>query len=104
MSEITELQAKISDFADRRKWGVFHTPKNLAMAITGEAGELAAEFQWLTPEDAQELDSKKLEAVKMEIADVAIYLLRLCDVLKIDMNSAIQTKLMINEKRFPEIK
>lgn len=104
MSEIDELQAKIKDFADRRNWGIFHTPKNLAMAISGEAGELAAEFQWLTPEEAENLDVAKIEAVKMEIADVAIYLMRLSQILGINLVEVVNKKLEINESRFPEVK
>jgi NTP pyrophosphatase (non-canonical NTP hydrolase) len=101
MAEILELSTLIADFANRRDWDVFHTPKNLAMAITGEAGELAAEFQWLTPEEAKAISGEKMQNVESEIADVAIYLLRLCDVLKIDLNSAIRAKMAINETRFP---
>ena len=74
------------------------------MAITGEAGELAAEFQWLTPEEANTVSGSKLEEIKLEIADVAIYLLRMCDILEINMSAAIKAKLQINEKRFPAIK
>ena len=63
MSEIEELTQAIREFANKRDWGVFHTPKNLAMAITGEAGELAAEFQWLTPEEANTVSGSKLEEI-----------------------------------------
>ena len=104
MAEISELSALIADFANRRDWNVFHTPKNLAMAITGEAGELAAEFQWLTPEEATSLSGEKLQNVESEIADVAIYLFRLCDVLGIDLNASIRSKMAINESRFPTTK
>lgn len=104
MAEIFELSKLIADFADRRDWNVFHTPKNLAMAITGEAGELAAEFQWLTPEEARDISGDKLQNVESEIADVAIYLLRLCDVLQIDLTSAIRAKMAVNETRFPTSK
>ncbi|MFM8856392.1 MAG: nucleotide pyrophosphohydrolase [Actinomycetota bacterium] len=101
-SEFQSLTLLLRDFAQRRDWGKFHTPKNLAMATTGEAGELAAEFQWLTPEESrrENLSSEKLNAVAMEIADVQIYLLRLADVLKIDVPTAVRTKISINESRF----
>ena len=101
MSEIEELTQAIREFANRRDWGVFHTPKNLAMAITGEAGELAAEFQWLTPEEAKNLSSQQLSDVGLEMADIAIYLLRLADVLEIDLYDYIKQKMTINETRFP---
>ncbi len=72
------------------------------MATAGEAGELAAEFQWLTPEESEKnmLSEEKMNAVAMEIADVQIYLLRLADVLGIDIPSAVRQKIAINETRF----
>lgn len=101
-NEIEELQAEIKKFAVARDWEQFHTPKNLAMAITGEAGELAAEFQWLTADqsDLSSLSDDKLEAISLEIADVQIYLLRLVDVLGIDVVDAVRKKIQINEERF----
>ena len=103
MNELNDLKTLISSFARVRNWGDFHTPKNLAMAIAGEAGELAAEFQWLTPEESARLalEPKKRSAIEMEIADVAIYLLRLVDVLDIDLNLAVRAKMKLNENRFP---
>jgi len=74
------------------------------MAITGEAGELAAEFQWLTTDDAADIRKLSIKEIELEIADVAIYLIRLCDVLKIDLAEAIDKKLLINEERFPTAK
>jgi NTP pyrophosphatase (non-canonical NTP hydrolase) len=104
MSEIADLTRLIRDFAERRDWGIYHTPKNLAMAICGEAGELAAEFQWLTTEEANNISADKKHEVSLEIADVAIYLLRLSDVLEINIASAIINKIEINEGRFPVAK
>lgn len=104
MTDINEHIEAIRKFADARDWGKFHTPKNLAMAIAGESGELAAEFQWLTPEESISLSLVKREQVASEMADVAIYLLRLSEVLSIDINQAIQRKLELNKERFPEIK
>jgi NTP pyrophosphatase (non-canonical NTP hydrolase) len=101
MSDIKELQELIRKFAIDRDWGQFHTPKNLAMAVTGEAGELAAEFQWLTPEDSRNLSKDQLEAVSLEMADIAIYLLRMADVLDVDLKLAIAKKMAINQNRFP---
>lgn len=100
MSDLTDLQDAIRNFADRRDWQQFHTPKNLAMAICGEAGELAAEFQWLTPEESSALSPEQFKAVRLEIADVAIYLLRCAEVLGIDVAAAVRDKLAINEQRF----
>lgn len=103
MSEIADLQALLREFADRRDWHRFHTPKNLAMAVAGEAGELVAEFQWLTAEESAALreDPPRLHAIAEEMADVAIYLLRLADVLNVDIRTAIREKIAQNEKRFP---
>ena len=101
-SEIEALKAEIRSFAEARDWEQFHTPKNLAMAITGEAGELAVEFQWLTAQQSSldELSTEKLDAIALEIADVQIYLLRLADVLGIDVAHVVRRKLQINEERF----
>ena len=101
-NEFDDLIASIRAFAIARDWEQFHTPKNLAMAITGEAGELAAEFQWLKTEESLRtaLSQEKLEAISLEIADVQIYLLRLADVLGIDIPNSVSRKLEINESRF----
>lgn len=101
-SEFAVLQAEIRAFAVARDWEQFHTPKNLAMAVTGEAGELAAEFQWLTAQQSslESLNSEQLEAISLEIADVQIYLLRLAEVLNINVPDVVRKKLQINENRF----
>ena len=101
-NEFADLTAQIRAFADDRNWEKFHTPKNLAMAIAGEAGELAAEFQWLTSEESAlgSLTSEQLQAIKLEIADVQIYLLRLADVLNVDIPASVVEKMAINESRF----
>lgn len=104
MNQIDELKIRIRTFTQLRNWERFHSPKNLAMAITGEAGELAAEFQWLTTDDASDIQKLPINEIELEIADVAIYLIRLCDVLKIDLAEAIDKKLSINEERFPAVK
>lgn len=101
-SEFDALKEEIRAFAQARDWEQFHTPKNLAMAITGESGELAAEFQWLTAQQSalEALSDEQLEAISLEIADVQIYLLRLADVLKVDVPTVVRKKLDINESRF----
>ena len=102
MSEINALISEIRAFADARDWEIFHTPKNLSMAVAGEAGELVSEFQWLTAEESRKenLDSSKLTDIKMEIADVALYLFRLADVLDVDLAQVMREKMRINESRF----
>lgn len=104
MKEIEELTHLIREFSKSRDWERFHTPKNLAMAITGEAGELAAEFQWLSTEDSSIISDLRIQKIELEIADVAIYLLRLCDVLNINMVKAVKKKIDLNELRFPAVK
>jgi NTP pyrophosphatase (non-canonical NTP hydrolase) len=102
MNEIQYLAVEIKKFADARDWEQFHTPKNLSMAVAGEAGELVAEFQWLTAEQSSRsnMTSEKFKDVELEIADVAIYLIRLADVLGVDISEVVRKKLAINESRF----
>ncbi len=102
MSELDQLKSEIRAFADARQWEIFHTPKNLSMAVAGEAGELVAEFQWLTAEESRKenLSAEKIQDIKMEIADVALYLFRLADVLDVDLASVMREKIKINETRF----
>jgi NTP pyrophosphatase (non-canonical NTP hydrolase) len=101
-AEIETLITEIRNFAKARDWTKFHTPKNLAMAIAGEAGELAAAFQWLTAEESElaALSEEKLRDIRLEMADVQIYLYRLADVLKIDISDAVWEKMEINKRRF----
>ena len=101
-SEIETIRKALKKFANDRDWEKFHTPKNLAMALAGEAGELVAEFQWLTPEESQNLTKEQLLAVEMEIADVAIYLIRLADQLGLNIYEAAMAKIHLNKQRFPE--
>jgi NTP pyrophosphatase (non-canonical NTP hydrolase) len=102
MDDIQRLASEIKKFADARDWEQFHTPKNLSMAVAGEAGELVAEFQWLTAEQSSRsnMTSEKFKDVELEIADVAIYLIRLADVLGVDISEVVRKKLAINESRF----
>jgi dCTP diphosphatase len=102
MNEIQNLAAEIKNFADARDWEQFHTPKNLSMAVAGEAGELVAQFQWLTAEQSARTNMtvEKLRDVELEIADVAIYLIRLADVLGVDITDVVRKKLAINQARF----
>jgi NTP pyrophosphatase (non-canonical NTP hydrolase) len=105
VSEIQDLMKRIAEFANERDWDQFHTPKNLAMALAGEAGELVAEFQWLTADESRldAMSQKKISDVELEIADVAIYLLRLADKLEVDIVGVVMKKLEINETRFPTV-
>jgi dCTP diphosphatase len=84
-----------------RDWEQYHTPKNLAMALAGEAGELLEHFQWLTPEQSLDLPERTREEVALELADILIYLIRCADRLGIDLVAAANRKIEINEGRFP---
>ncbi|THF66238.1 nucleotide pyrophosphohydrolase [Pseudothauera nasutitermitis] len=98
---LTELRDVLRAFAAERQWEVFHTPKNLAMALSGEAGEVIEHFQWLTAEQSAALPDDTREAVALELADVLLYLVRLADVLEIDLAGAARRKLEINARRYP---
>ncbi|MCA2217983.1 nucleotide pyrophosphohydrolase [Jidongwangia harbinensis] len=99
---MTELTEHVRDFARERDWEQFHTPKNLAMALAGEVGELLAEFQWLTPEQSAAVmtDADLGPRVRAEIGDVTIYLVRLADVLGIDLVQAAADKLADSGRRY----
>lgn len=103
MSEDTlqTLRRQLRDFAAERAWEPFHTPKNLAMALSGEAGEVVEHFQWLTAEQSAALPPDTRQAVALELADVLLYLVRLADVLDIDLAEAAGRKLAINAERYP---
>jgi NTP pyrophosphatase (non-canonical NTP hydrolase) len=102
---LEELIQRLRDFAAARDWESFHTPKNLVMALSGEVGELISLFQWLTPEQcAAWREDSTLEAnVLDEIADVTLYLVRLADVLGLDLLAAANAKIDRNESRFPRL-
>ncbi|OGI44424.1 MAG: nucleotide pyrophosphohydrolase [Candidatus Muproteobacteria bacterium RBG_16_64_11] len=100
-SELQALIARLREFAGARDWEQFHTPKNLAMALIVEAGELVEHFQWLTPEQAGRLSPEELQAVELEMADVFLYLLRLADRLDVDLAAAAWRKIEINERKYP---
>ena len=95
------LRERIVKFADERDWDQFHNPKNVVMALAVEAAELLEHFQWRTPEQSADLNAEEKEAVAPEAADVLLYLLRLCDKLGIDLASAAQRKLALNEEKYP---
>jgi dCTP diphosphatase len=102
--DVSKLASVLREFAEEREWKQFHTPKNLAMALGGEAGELVAVLQWLTNEqvaNALSADGQVRRELTDEIADVLIYLVRLADVARIDLNEAVDSKLKRNAERYP---
>jgi NTP pyrophosphatase (non-canonical NTP hydrolase) len=101
--DLAALQARLTAFAAARDWQPFHTPKNLAAALSVEAAELLEIFQWLTPEQAADVmaDEGTAHRVRDEVADVLAYLLQFCEVLGIDVLEALAAKIDRNEERFP---
>lgn len=98
---LDDLSARLLDFARERDWEQFHSPKNLSMALAGEAGELLEHFQWLSEAQSAALDPDRKEAVAMEMADILIYLVRLSERLDIDLVDAANRKIAINQRRYP---
>ena len=99
------LAARLKAFANARDWEKFHTPKNLAMALSVEVSELAEIFQWMTAEESSRVmsDQKVADAVRDELADITLYLVRLSAILKVDLLAEANAKIDRNEKRFPPI-
>ena len=96
-----QLQKRLKGFAEARDWEQFHSPKNLSMALMVEAAELVEHFQWLTQQQSHELEAERLREVSHEMADIFIYLLRLCERLGVDLYQAVEEKIVINEKKYP---
>ena len=99
--DVAALQARLAEFARERDWDRFHSPKNLAMALAAEAGELTEIFQWLSEAESAAPDAATRAAAAEEIADVLIYLVRLADRLDIDLDQAVDEKLAINARKYP---
>ena len=98
---ISEIQNQLKKFAIERDWEQFHTPKNLAMALSVEASELVEKFQWLNVEESNSPDQRQIEEINSEVADIAMYLLRFCSVLGIDLEKVIESKLERNAEKYP---
>jgi len=103
--DTTALQDTLVRFVAERDWGRYHSPKNLAMALTGEVGELVELFQWLTEDQSREVmkDPVSAQAVRDEVADVLIYLMELVTALGMDLNQAVVDKLASNARRYPPL-
>lgn len=101
MDKLEALRERLEHFAAERDWDPFHSPKNLAMALSVEAAELLERFQWLTEEQSRNLSPEDLAAVRDEAADVLLYLIRLCDKLGIDPAQAASDKMRRNAEKYP---
>jgi NTP pyrophosphatase (non-canonical NTP hydrolase) len=99
--ELARLREVIREFVDQRDWDQFHTPKNLAAALSVEAAELLEPFQWLQRGDHAELGPARLAQVRHEMADVLVYLIRLADKLEVDLAAAVLEKMALNRAKYP---
>ena len=99
--DLLELRHRLREFATARDWDQFHSPKNLAMALSVEAAELVEHFQWLTEAESSELAPEKKAQVADELADVLAYLVRIADKLGVDLLEAASAKIERNEERYP---
>lgn len=96
-----DLRDTIGVFVGKRDWDKFHSPKNLAMALSVEVAEIVEHFQWLTQEESRNLPPEKLAEVREEIGDVMIYLTELAEKLGLDPIEAAKNKLKINDQKYP---
>ena len=99
--KLDELTLLLRSFVEERDWTQFHSPKNLTMALAVEASELMEHFQWLTEDESRDLSPEKRFAVSEEMADVLLYLVRLSDVMGIDLLEAAERKMERNGERYP---
>jgi len=104
MDSLQDLQAALRAFAEERDWRQYHSPKNLAMALCGEIGELAEHFQWLSEAESRSLSEEKCRAVAEEIADIQLYLIMLADALGLDLIEESRAKIAINAHKYPVAK
>lgn len=95
---LKQLQRRIIEFRDERNWKQFHNPKDLAISLSIEAGELLENFQWKSSEEAIE---SRLENIKDELADIVIYAFLLSDALEVDLEQIISNKIKKNEEKYP---
>ncbi|WP_049632299.1 nucleotide pyrophosphohydrolase [Cellvibrio sp. pealriver] len=101
MNSLDNLKLALRKFAEERDWDQFHSPKNLSMALAGEAGELLEQFQWLSEDQSKNLSNQKRLAVADEIADIQLYLIRLADKLELDILAECTRKIAINAEKYP---
>jgi len=101
IGELQQLRDIVRRFVDERDWDQFHSPKNLASALSVEAAELLEHFQWLHHGRLEELGPDKLVEVRHEMADVLVYLVRLADKLDVDLFGAVQEKMVLNRAKYP---
>jgi dCTP diphosphatase len=96
-----DLKQRLGEFAAERDWDQFHSPKNLAMALAAEAGELLEHFQWLSDQQSATLPPQERDAVALELADIQLYLVRLADKLGVDLIAVAHRKIDLNAEKYP---
>jgi NTP pyrophosphatase (non-canonical NTP hydrolase) len=102
--DLKAIQECIRQFRDERDWMQFHNPKNLAVSVVLEAAELLEHFQWKDPEESEQHAREAKSDIADEVADIAVYLIELCDNLGIDLEAAIHAKLHKNAEKYPVAK
>ncbi|WP_455212740.1 nucleotide pyrophosphohydrolase [Kaarinaea lacus] len=101
MQDLEQLKIRLREFAAERDWDQFHSPKNLSMALIGEAAELVEHFQWLTQAQSSSVNQEQLSEIELELADILLYLVRLADKLNVDLLQAAFKKIDINAEKYP---
>ena len=99
--DLKSIEQTLTTFSEKRDWDKFHSPKNLAIALSVEASELLEIFQWLTEEQSQNLSQEQIQHTEEEIADITIYVLNLCRKLNIDLEQAVLKKIDLNAIKYP---
>lgn len=100
-NELNDIKKRLRKFAAERDWDQFHSPKNFSMAMIVECAELVEHFQWLTDEQSKQLAAETLDEVSLEMADILIYLIRLADVLEVDLLKTVNRKIALNAEKYP---
>lgn len=98
---LDQLRNRVNQFVEERDWAQFHSPKNLAMAMIVEAGEVVEHFQWITEQESRNLDAQTKEQVGQELSDTFVYLLRIAEVCGIDLIQAVNKKIDLNALKYP---
>jgi len=100
-TEMEKLQSQIREFAQKRSWQRYHSPKNLAMALSVETAELVEIFQWMETEESRAVDDPTLKHIEQEIGDIMIYLTNLANQFNLNPLTAAKKKMKLNEKKYP---
>jgi dCTP diphosphatase len=101
MAVLESIQKKIISFRNERDWAQFHDPKNLAEALSIEAGELLENFLWKTTDQSRNLTNEQLKNVKEELADIFIFLTYICEEYNIDLLTEVEKKIAMNAAKYP---